>query len=724
MMKNVLMKIKKSPFSAILLIAIIARVVYFLFYFFSPEWNQLLVDSLFHDRWATSISGGNIVGTEPYFRAPLYIYILGAIYALFGHSLEAARIFGHLVGLVSVFLTYRLAGRLLSRKAAIIAGLFHALYPIAIYFESELLVESLFTMLIELSILSLFLAADRKSIKWYLATGLIFGLAVITRPVIFPLFILYLAWLWYKKVSAKSAGFAMLFTILGVIMAVAPVTIRNFIVSSETVLVASSGGINFFIGNNADADGLSATLPPPLGANWQIRDIRYLAEKETGRKLSDGELSDYWSGKGWDWIKSNKIDFLKLYIKKLYFCLNNYEISNNRNLPLFFAGNPITNYIPLNFALLLALALIFILSAVFKKQCGDENIFLFIFVIAYFLLISFFFINARFRMPMVPFFMIWAGGGIMTLISLRFKKGRRLQNARLIIFGAVIFIFSFSNLYRIRHGDTSSGLYNQANYYLYNNDYNRAGDIYRQLLKDYPYYPEGNLNLGVTFLKQGNIDSAKYYFGRELELNPLQSKALINLASVNYLIKAYDSAQLLADRAIALKPYFSDGYLMAIRANFARGDSAGIEKLLGEVQFNHVTDLRIFLEAGLIYSQWNNFDKAEFYLNKILISAPSPIEVDDDAFGYDTPSATNLKIKARAAYQLGYLFGLQKKLEKSIDMSGRAIALDSNLTEAYINLANGHLLQGQRLAARSIIAEAYRRFPQNEVIRALYNQSK
>ena len=85
---------KKHPVATLLLIGLIYRLIFLLNYISSPDWDQLLVDSLFHDRWAMTIASGNILGEDVFFRAPFYIYILGFIYTLVGHSLLAARIFG------------------------------------------------------------------------------------------------------------------------------------------------------------------------------------------------------------------------------------------------------------------------------------------------------------------------------------------------------------------------------------------------------------------------------------------------------------------------------------------------------------------------------------------------------------------------------------------------------------------------------------------------------
>ncbi|UCD93982.1 MAG: glycosyltransferase family 39 protein, partial [Candidatus Zixiibacteriota bacterium] len=237
----------KYPIAAILAVVAVVRLAFLLSYYSDPQWDQLLVDSLFHDRWAASIASGNILGGDVFFRAPFYVYVLGGLYALVGHSLLAARLFGHVVGLVSVYLTFCLAGRLFSRRTALAATLIHALYPIAVYFESELLVDNFFTMLVELSVLLLFVSSEKNRPQWYFITGLVLGLAAITRPVILALVPLYIIWVFVLRGSGKRSISRGLILLAGLILMIAPVTLRNTLVADDFVLVSSSGGINFFI---------------------------------------------------------------------------------------------------------------------------------------------------------------------------------------------------------------------------------------------------------------------------------------------------------------------------------------------------------------------------------------------------------------------------------------------------------------------------------------------
>ena len=708
----------RNPLPLILLVAVIVRVAFSLIYYFSPEWDQLLVDALFHDRWATEISKGHILGEEPFFRAPFYIYILGGIYWAVGHSLTAARIFGHLIGLISIAVTYFIAARLFSKREAVIAALIHALYPIALYFESELLVESLFTMLVELSILMLFLSIERRRSLLFILTGIIVGLAAITRPVILPLFPLYLIWIFRAMHGRRTKLLSGLICAIGVILPIMPVTARNLLIGKDTVIIASSGGINFYIGNNQSADGLSASVPI-FGSNWQIQDIKYIAEKEAGHAMKASELSDFWYGKGIDWILNNKLEFAKLYLKRLYYCFNNFEVSNNRDIGLFFKSNPILYYNPLNFAFILSLAIMALIILTAQRRLRGEIAFIVIFVAAYLMLISLFFINARFRLPAVPLIIIISSFGLTGMVSLFWSRLRILRIGVGLIAGLATYAFSSSNLYRIQEDNMNNGLFNQANYFFSNGNYDKAISLYHQVMRADPTYPKTNLNLGAVFLKTGSLDSAEFYLKEEISLFPQSALGYSNLSSLFYLKGEPQKALKYAGQAIALKPYLADGYLIKMRVLAALNDTLATAKCINKAQEALGKHPKIMLDAGLIYSNWHRYEDAKAYLMEALQSQPKAIETNDDAFSHADYVHEISEVKAKSAYQLGYIYGVTNRLQESIEMSSRAIALDSSIVEAYINLVNGYMLKGESQKARAILDIALRHFPQDKFLNIL-----
>ncbi|MBU0983297.1 MAG: glycosyltransferase family 39 protein, partial [candidate division Zixibacteria bacterium] len=133
----------------IVLIAVLIRVAYLAQYSALPDWFMLTVDNWYHHHWAQAVAGGDLAGGTTYFRAPFYVWCLGLLYAVAGSGLWVARVFGVVVGLLSIGATYLITNKLFDRKTAAVAALFQSVYPLIIYFEAELLLDPLFMLLLQ-----------------------------------------------------------------------------------------------------------------------------------------------------------------------------------------------------------------------------------------------------------------------------------------------------------------------------------------------------------------------------------------------------------------------------------------------------------------------------------------------------------------------------------------------------------------------------------------------
>ena len=100
-------------------------------------------------------------------------------------------------------------------------------------------------------------------------------------------------------------------------LAIAPVTIRNYAVTGEIILISSQGGINLYLGNNEAADGLTMIMPEvelSQSITWDmfIPVTSAAAERELGRELTDAEVSSFWTGKAVSFVINNPTEFLGL----------------------------------------------------------------------------------------------------------------------------------------------------------------------------------------------------------------------------------------------------------------------------------------------------------------------------------------------------------------------------------------------------------------------------
>src|SRR5437764_1002794 len=63
----------------------------------SPFFDTLLGDAHSYDAWGRQIAGGDLIGRDVFYQAPLYAYFLGALYTL-GAGVSAVRVCQAIVG--------------------------------------------------------------------------------------------------------------------------------------------------------------------------------------------------------------------------------------------------------------------------------------------------------------------------------------------------------------------------------------------------------------------------------------------------------------------------------------------------------------------------------------------------------------------------------------------------------------------------------------------------
>ena len=100
--------------------------------------------------------------------------------------------------------------------------------------------------------------------------------------------------------------------------------------------VPSHGGLNFYIGNHAQADGTYGSVPGiTSNLEGQQDDARRVAERAVGHALIDAEVSGYFYGVGLRWIREQPVAAAKLFIRKLSLVFSSANIWLNYSYPFF-----------------------------------------------------------------------------------------------------------------------------------------------------------------------------------------------------------------------------------------------------------------------------------------------------------------------------------------------------------------------------------------------------
>lgn len=115
-------------------------------------------------------------------RQPLYPVFIALVARLFGESLENLTAVQHVLGVGTAALTYLIGRLTFGRGAGLFGGLAAALSGGLLIYEHYVLTETLFTFLLTFSVALFLLGLRRQCGRWFVASGLVLGLAVLTRP--------------------------------------------------------------------------------------------------------------------------------------------------------------------------------------------------------------------------------------------------------------------------------------------------------------------------------------------------------------------------------------------------------------------------------------------------------------------------------------------------------------------------------------------------------------
>jgi tetratricopeptide (TPR) repeat protein len=655
-----------------------------------PGWDTPTIDPLYHDLWARQIASGDVLGSGPFFRAPLYAYLLGLLYAIMGPSLAAAKIIQHIIGAASGSVIFLFTDRYFDRRTAILSGFLAAFSWVLIYHEDELLLDSLLVIFSVLLIWSLMRAFEKQTGNSFILSGLVLGLSSITRPnylALAPFILIWLIWSQNNDYKKSLRQFAII--ILGALIFILPVTARNYFVGHDKVLIASQGGINFYIGNNQYADGASAVMPE-FGPTWQYSDAEYLAKEETkriGQEMKQSEVSSFYYDKGYDFIIKNPLKAIELTLKKIDYFWNSFEISNNQNLYFYRQFASITTLLPPLFFIISPLSLIGLWLV-----CKREKMYAIIpiFVISYAMTVIAFFVNSRFRLPVLPILFI--------LASLAFWKGYEIargkrikQIAIFVSILSVLIILTNTDFFNISHESYAMSHFSLGNVYLKKGMKEKALEEYNKALQMADCIPKAHLNRGVIFFSNSDFEGAEKEFNLELEKCHVSAEAHNNLSVIKRLKGNNLEAAKQAEDAISIMPQYLEAYINRIIALRNLGqDSAAfsvvetLTQMFPDYPAGHYFKGRMLSERGRPDLAIGEFEKA------ISFGKADVVEKYDLSTIYASQTGYGLKperVTGLSNFEMGIAHVKLGKPEMASDYFKRATELLPDFADAWINLA-------------------------------------
>ncbi len=288
-----------------------------------PNAAHLSIDEASYDRWARAIAGGDWIGKEVFFQEPLYPYVLGALYAVFGPHALVARIFHCAAWAATAALAGLLARRLFGRAAGFLAAFAIAVYGPGLLFPAFLLKENLFLPLFLLFVLAVLGG------RW-LAAGVLAGLGALLRGNVLVLLPVFAVWPWLRARSGRGVGLFL----AGCGLVLLPVAARNFAVGGVFLPTTTGAGTNLYGGNHLENPFGRASEPAFVRAipEHEAGDWRREAERRAGRALGPGEVSAFWRGEILRSVLEHPREHLEILWRKLRLSLGRYEVPDDHCL--------------------------------------------------------------------------------------------------------------------------------------------------------------------------------------------------------------------------------------------------------------------------------------------------------------------------------------------------------------------------------------------------------
>jgi hypothetical protein len=224
-----------------------------------------------YDHEAGMIDGGRRIlvpadwdpsDTSLLVHAPGYPMFLAGIYAVSDRSYFYAQLFQNAINSLSPVIIFLLAGELISWRIGAVSGLIAAVSHHLSYYSNMILPDSLCALPILLALYVLVKARHRrKKLAMYVLSGLMIGLSIWLRPnalLMGPFIALMMVVIANRRsVEIRRAWLLAIVPIL----AITPITVRNYLLFHKLVLVSANTGIVMLEGVANASRGKFGPLP-------------------------------------------------------------------------------------------------------------------------------------------------------------------------------------------------------------------------------------------------------------------------------------------------------------------------------------------------------------------------------------------------------------------------------------------------------------------------------
>jgi hypothetical protein len=335
--------------------------------------------------------------------------------------------------------------------------------------------------------------------------GLLYGAAALTRPnvllalpfiAIGAAFAFRIGW---KRLPVLGAAGA-----LGVALAISPATIHNWRAEGAFIPVAANGGVNFYLGNERGATGLT---PVPPGLRWEQTMVRPLLAGQFSLSAQDR----WWYARAVEEIGAAPGRWVRLLGTKTALLLNAAESSNNKALGHFTAVSfPVRHY-RWWFGVMVCLSLAGLVTRPGGAAAGFAAM-----ITGFGVSVVLFFVSERYRLPLVPLLAPAAAAGAGELFqAIRSRSGMRAIGLSALCCAAGLGVFpDWPGVGRER----IDANFQMGQVYLMRSEPKHALDSLEKARVSDPKNPDVLNSLGAARVSLGDLDGAETAYRQALAL--------------------------------------------------------------------------------------------------------------------------------------------------------------------------------------------------------------
>ena len=302
-----------------------------------PLFDHPVFDARGYAARAAEMAAGHFATGTVAIHGPGYPAFLAVLSRLSGHDLALMTFANGFLGVGTVLLLWAGTRRILPEAVAVTAAALLAANWVTIHFEGHLLATTWFTFLVTLAYFVLARGEARgpagagpaagPGAARALTTGVVLGLASLTRPNALALIPFAAAWIAFASATATRRRRNALLFLVAVAVVVGPVLVRNHRLSGLWT-IQRNAAFNLYLGNHPGSPGYPDVRP---GREW---DRLVTAPARDGVTTAAGH-EEWFRRRVLEFARDDPGAYLRLQGRKLLLFLNHREVRTTLS-PYFF----------------------------------------------------------------------------------------------------------------------------------------------------------------------------------------------------------------------------------------------------------------------------------------------------------------------------------------------------------------------------------------------------